>query len=139
MRRIFSLALIALAMMVVSCGKKDSDDVTPNKLVGTWYLESMKSDGQAQTLTDCDKRSNIVFSDREYTRKIYDLKNTGYCDLVNTEEGTYTISGNNFVVKPKGEGMESVKISLSGDKLILSDTVDDKGKIYTFEAVFVKR
>ncbi|WP_454974972.1 lipocalin family protein [Capnocytophaga bilenii] len=140
MRRIFSLALIALAMMVVSCGKKDSDDVTPNKLVGTWYLESIKNDGQAETLTDCVKNTNIVFSDREYVAKRYGLKNTGYCDLVSTEEGTYTVSGNNFVVKPKGEGMESTKVSLSGGKLIFTDTeTDNNGKKHTSEMVFVKK
>ncbi len=77
MRKIFSLALIALAMIVVSCGKKDDEDkVTPNKLVGTWYLESLKFDGQAQTLTDCDKRSNITFRETEYSIMNYKLKNS---------------------------------------------------------------
>ena len=141
MRRIFSLALIALAMMVVSCGKKDDEDkVTPNKLVGTWYLESLKSDGQAETLTDCEKNTNIVFSDREIVIKAYNfLKNTGYCE-VNTVGGTYTVSGNNLVVNLKGKGMESTKVSLSGGKLIFTDTeTDNNGKKHTTESVFVKK
>lgn len=138
MRKIFSLALIALTMMVVSCGKKDSDDVTPNKLVGTWYLESMKRDGQAQTLTDCDKRSNITFRETEYSTMNYKLKNTNDCGLT-TEEGTYTISGNVLVAKPKGKEMKSTKVSLSGGKLIFTKETDDDGKKHTSELVFVKK
>ena len=138
MRRIFSLALIALTMMVVSCGKKDSDDVTPNKLVGTWYLESMKRDGQAQTLTDCDKRSNITFRETEYSTMNYKLKNTNDCGLT-TEEGTYTISGNVLVAKPKGKEMKSTKVSLSGGKLIFTKETDDDGKKHTSDLIYVKR
>ena len=140
MRKIFSLALIALAMIVISCGKKDDEDkVTPNKLVGTWYLESMKRDGQAQTLTDCDKRSNITFRETEYSIMNYNkLKNTNDCRLT-TEEGTYTISGNVLVAKPKGKEMKSTKVSLSGGKLIFTKETDDDGKKHTSELVFVKK
>ncbi len=139
MRKIFSLALIALAMIVVSCGKKDDEDkVTPNKLVGTWYLESLKFDGQAQTLTDCDKRSNITFRETEYSIMNYKLKNTNDCGLT-TEEGTYTISGNVLVAKPKGKEMESSKVSLSGGKLIFTTETDNNGKKRTSDLIYVKR
>ena len=141
MKRILNLALVAVAILVVSCGKKDDDSVSSKDLVGTWSLESIVQDGEKAVLDDCNKKSEIVFTDKEYSLKLYEVNGrTSKCELAISEVGTYTVSGNDFVVKPNGEDISSVKISLSGNKLTLSETgKKPDGKSYTSNIVFVKK
>jgi len=72
MKKIFTLAFIALTLLATACGKSNNDNPsTPQNdakkaLIGTWYLVSNIERGEKMVLTECDKKEHIVFKEDLY-------------------------------------------------------------------------
>ena len=70
MKKIFTLAFIALTLLATACGKNNNDNPsTPQNdakkaLIGTWKIEAITVNETAHVLSDCDKKSYIVFSEK---------------------------------------------------------------------------
>ena len=138
MKNLFKMAFIAAAFFVTSCGKSD-DGVSNKDLVGTWYLESATINGEVQPYTDCEKRTNIVFTTTEFSSVGYATKNDT-CTELGRNSGTYTVSGNTIFYKKQDGSSYSSEISLSGNKLTITQTKkDESDKEVTGTTVYIKR
>ena len=132
------MAFIAAAFFVISCGKSD-DGVSNKDLVGTWYLESATINGEVQPYTDCEKRTNIVFTTIEFSSVGYATENDT-CTELGRNSGTYTVSGNTIFYKKQDGSSYSSEISLSGNKLTITQTKkDESDKEVTGTTVYIKR
>ncbi|EKY14282.1 lipocalin family protein [Capnocytophaga sp. oral taxon 326] len=138
MKKLLKMAFIAAAFFVTSCGKSD-DGVSNKDLVGTWYLESATINGEVQPYTDCEKRTNIVFTTTEFSSVGYATKNDT-CTELGRNSGTYTVSGNTIFYKKQDGSSYSSEISLSGNKLTITQTKkDESDKEVTGTTVYIKR
>ena len=126
------------ATAVISCDK--SEDLSSKDLVGSWYLESVTYGGQPQGLSSCAKKSNIVFTETEYTKTEYAGIDGGLCSETHKKIGTYTTSGSKVLVKYKEGNNETVPtISISGKTLTLSLVKEQGDKNMPLVMTFVKR
>ena len=138
MKNLLKMAFIAAAIFVASCGKSD-DGVSNKDLVGTWYLESATINGEVQPYTDCEKRTNIVFTTTEFSSVGYATENDT-CTELGRNSGTYTVSGNTIFYKKQDGSSYSSEISLSGNKLTISSVHKDRnGNDVRSGTVFVKK
>ncbi|WP_315098999.1 lipocalin family protein [Capnocytophaga sputigena] len=138
MKNLLKMAFIAVAIFVTSCGKSD-DGVSNKDLVGTWYLESATINGEVQPYTDCEKRTNIVFTTTEFSSVGYATENDT-CTELGRNSGTYTVSGNTIFYKKQDGSSYSSEISLSGNKLTITQTKkDESDKEVTGTTVYIKR
>ena len=87
MKKIFTLAFIALTLLATACGKNNNDNPsTPQNdakkaLIGTWKIESVTVNETIQVLSDCDK-GNII---RIVTKN-------------ETSDKNFSISGNKLIL-----------------------------------------
>ncbi|GJH39572.1 hypothetical protein RCZ04_01220 [Capnocytophaga sp. HP1101] len=133
MKKLLKMAFIAVAILVVSCGKSEDSSINAKDLVGTWYLESMSDGKDSVPLDDCLKRTNVVFTDTQITFTLYGGI-AGNCQELQKGTESYRISGNRII-----SGDEAPKVSLSGNKLTVTDTEIINGNSITATMVFVKR
>jgi hypothetical protein len=138
MRNILKAVFIVIAILAISCDK--SEDLSSKDLVGSWYLESVTYGGQPQGLSSCAKKSNIVFTETEYTKTEYAGIDGGLCSETHKKIGTYTTSGSKVLVKYKEGNNETVPtISISGKTLTLSLVKEQGDKNMPLVMTFVKR
>lgn len=141
MKNLLKIAFIAVAIFVTSCGKAD-DSVSSKDLVGTWTAVSIFEDGVSQELSECEKRTNIVFTETHLKMTPYEQDKNGNCNIATKDiaEGTYSVSGNTITIKDGNNSSESASISLSGGKLTFSSVHKDlNGNDFRTGIVFVKK
>lgn len=146
------VAIMAVILVtLIACGKSDSGGSVQNKnLIGTWKLESRTIDGkdikdftykgQKIREDDCYKMNKLVFTDKEVVAYSYNpsITNINQCEE-EVATSSYVVSGNTIVFKGK-EKAGSATISVVGNKLILSGSVEDKkGNKHTFVETYVKQ
>ena len=146
------VAIMAVILVtLIACGKSDSGGSADNKnLIGTWKFESRTIDGkdikdftyEGQKIRedDCYKMNKFVFTDKEVVAYSYNSSRTNInqCEEEITTS-SYVVSGNTIVFKGK-EKAGSATISVVGNKLILSGSVEDKkGNKHTFVETYVKQ
>ena len=76
MKKIFTLAFVALTLLLATaCGKSNNDNPNPQDdakkaLIGTCKIESVTDDFMGKrNLTECDKKQTLVFrEDNIYTK-----------------------------------------------------------------------
>lgn len=117
MRKAIFWAFTAL-LVVVSCGKSDDGEGSNANLIGTWQLESIKSDGQTLQLDKCGLERKIVFYEKEIIYHHSDLQPNGECRRYQLDY-KYTISGNN-ITYTNSQGSVTSNFSLQGDILTIT-------------------
>jgi len=141
MKKIFTLAFIALTLLATACGKNNNDNPsTPQNdakkaLIGTWKIEAITVNETALVLSDCDKKSYIVFSEKEMMNYLYSDKK---CDTPQEVRATYSILGNIIRTVTKNETSDE-NFSISGKRLILSHTEEINGEKRNFVMVYIKQ
>ena len=126
MKKIFTLAFIALTLLATACGKSNNDNPNPTPqddakkaLIGTWYLVSSNDAGEDVKLTECDKQEHIVITEDSYT--IFEALNISNNCTIKESKNTFSILGDKLTV-----GKSVYTFSVSGNKLILTYTEKDK-------------
>ena len=108
MKKIFTLAFIALTLLATACGKSNDENSKPQDdakkaLIGTWRIEAVMNNITGErTLTECDKKQTLVFREdnifiqNDPPRGIYDPN--GSC---NTKElkGKFSVSGTTLIIE----------------------------------------
>ena len=141
MKKIFTLAFIALTLLATACGKNNNDKPsTPQNdakkaLIGTWKIEAITVNETALVLSDCDKKSYIVFSEKEMMNYLYSDKK---CDTPQEVRATYSILANIIRTVTKNETSDE-NFSISGKRLILSHTEEINGEKRNFVMVYIKQ
>ena len=139
MKKIFTLAFIALTLLLATaCGKSNNDNPNPQDdgkkaLIGTWYLVSSTDAGEDVKLTECDKQEHIVITEDSYT--IFEALNISKNCTIKESKNTFSILGDKLTVD------KSVyTFSVSGNKLILTYTEkDEDGEEVTSIDTYEKR
>lgn len=136
MKKIIMLAFIALGSLVISCGKDEDAS-----LEGTWYMESITANGKVQALDECDKKSNLTFSGKNYTSTSYSSTDEGTCleDKEESEMGTFVVSGNTITRTNSKNETDTVVFSIKGNTLTLTDNFTEGGKEYNVIVVLKKK
>jgi lipoprotein len=124
MKKIFTLAFVALTLLVTACGKSNNDSPSPQDdakkaLIGTWYLVSSTDAGEDVKLTECDKQEHIVITEDSYT--IFEALNISNNCTIKESKNTFSILGDKLTV-----GKSVYAFSVSGNKLILTYTEKDE-------------
>ena len=142
MKKIFTLAFIALTLLATACGKSNNDNPNPTPqddakkaLIGTWKIESVTVNEMIQVLSDCDKKSYIVFSEKEMMNYLYSDKK---CNTPQEVTATYSVLGNIIRTVTKNETSDE-NFSISGNKLILSHTEETNGEKRKFVMTYIKQ
>ena len=134
MKKILTLAFAALTLLATACGKSnDENPSTPQNdakkaLIGTWKIESVTVNETIQVLSDCDKKSYIVFSEKEMINYLYSDKK---CNTPQEVTATYSVFGN--IIRT------NENFSISGNKLILSHTEETNGEKRNFVMTYIKQ
>ena len=140
MKKIFTLAFIALTLLATACGKSNNDNPNPTPqddakkaLIGTWYLVSSTDAREDVKLTECDKQEHIVITEDSYT--IFEALNISNNCTIKESKNTFSILGDKLTVD------KSVyTFSVSGNKLILTYTEkDEDGKEVTSTDTYERR
>ncbi len=71
MKNLLKMAFIAIAIFVTSCEKSD-DGVSNKDLVGTWTAVSIFEGERSEELSECVKRTNIVFTETRFKMTPYE-------------------------------------------------------------------
>lgn len=140
MKKIFTLAFIALTLLATACGKSNNDNPNPQDdakkaLIGTWKIESVTVNETIQVLSDCDKKSYIVFSEKEMINYLYSDKK---CNTPQEVTATYSVLGNIIRTVTKNETSDE-NFSISENKLILSHTEETNGEKRNFVMTYIKQ
>jgi lipoprotein len=120
MRKILNIALVAMAVLLISC-KKDDDNEIISRLAGTWNIEKIVVEGEEKTGL-CYELSSYSFTDKEYIANFYSYnKENRKCVMDSFEKGTFELSEGVIGLKPvKGDALY-FKVSFLDGKLMLSN------------------
>jgi lipoprotein len=94
MKKIFTLAFVALTLLATACGKNNNDTPsTPQNdakkaLIGTWKIEASFVNGKEIELTECSKKEYL-----EITQDSFSVFFSESCILKETKN-SYTVLGN---------------------------------------------
>ena len=94
MKKIFTLAFIALTLLLVTaCGKSNNDNPNPQDdakkaLIGTWKIEASFVNGKEIELTECSKKGFL-----EITQDSFSMFFSESCVLKGIKNG-YSVLGN---------------------------------------------
>ena len=140
MKKILTLAFVALTLLATACGKSNDENPKPQDdakkaLIGTWKIESVTVNETIQVLSDCDKKSYIVFSEKEMINYLYSDKK---CNTPQEVTATYSVLGNIIRTVTKNETSDE-NFSISGNKLILSHTEETNGEKRNFVMTYIKQ
>ncbi|SQA78514.1 Uncharacterised protein [Capnocytophaga ochracea] len=127
MKKIFTLAFLALTLLVSACGKSNNDnpnptpqDDTKKALIGTWYLVSSNDAGEDVKLTECNKKSHIIITEDQFINVGFHFKkSTGDCIKQPDLKFTYSISNNTLLLTSIEKKKIVAIFSISGNNLIL--------------------
>ena len=152
MKKIFTLAFIALTLLATACGKSNNDNPNPTPqddakkaLIGTWKIESITNSVRgARTLTECDKKRTIVFE--ENGDFVDNLPTPGVTNpndpcKITSYKATYIVKNNSTLVVGNEKGQATYTYSIVGNKLTLvTEEIDEDSKEKTIEtSVLVKQ
>ena len=145
MKKIFTLAFIALTLLTTACGKNNNDNPsTPQNdakkaLIGTWKIESIVDEGEEVVLDECRKRSYISFTEREFIDTNFN-KRTGECKE-NSNTFSYIISNNQLILSESKEKTFTYTFSISENKLTLIHSEKDnmRKEIEIGKKIYVKK
>jgi len=143
MKKLFKMALVAVAIFVTSCGKSDdkTNNQTNNSLVGSWIIESETENGVEKVLDECEKKNTYTFTaDNKYSLVSYDINPTNNQCKENQEEGTYTITGKQIVLTEKGDRIgeaDEATFSITNNKLTLTFEDFNKSSSVTETTVYI--
>ena len=148
------VAILELILVtLIACVKSDSGGSVDNKnLIGTWKFESMTIDGvpksldkpDDKSLKNCNVKPSFVFTEKEVTftnsSKYYDINKVLYKCELETQKGSYSVSGNTISIIWEDKSGGSATISIVGNKLTFTSPIeDDKGNKHTSIMTFVKQ
>ena len=143
MKKLFKMALVAVAIFVTSCGKSDdkTNNQTNNSLVGSWIIESETENGVEKVLDECEKKNTYTFTaDNKYSLVSYDKNPANNQCKENLEEGTYTITGKQIVLTEKGDRIgeaDEATFSITNNKLTLTFEDFNKSSSVTETTVYI--
>ena len=149
MKKIFTLAFIALTLLATACGKSNNDNPNPTPqddakkaLIGTWYLVSSNAAGEDIKLTECGKKSHIIITEDQFINVGFHFKkSTGDCITQPDLKFTYSISNNTLLLTSIEKKKIVVIFSISGNNLILKilKKKDDGQDEIIQKDVYIKR
>jgi len=143
MKKLFKMALVAVAIFVASCGKSDdkTNNQINNSLVGSWIIESETGNGVVKVLDECEKKNTYTFTaDNKYSLVSYDINPTNNQCKESQEEGTYTITGKQIVLTEKGDRIgeaDEATFSIANNKLTLTFEDFNKSSSVTETTVYI--
>jgi len=143
MKKLFKMALVAVAIFVTSCGKSHdkTNNQTNNSLVGSWIIESETENGVEKVLDECEKKNTYTFTaDNKYSLVSYDINPTSNQCKESQEEGTYTITGKQIVLTEKGDRIgeaDEATFSITNNKLTLTFEDFNKSSSVTETTVYI--
>ncbi len=119
MKKIFSLAILAMALVFTGCDQNNPDDYSnyPQLIVGKWF--NFTSDVSMFLNYKADKTYSVTGYDKQFGWMGFD--------------GTYSLQGNTLLLTRKGNVSSEAMIELTNDRFIfnsLSDEPDYSGQVY---------
>lgn len=143
MKKIFTLAFIALTLLATACGKSNNDNPNPTPqddakkaLIGTWKIEKLIINNIEVDRTECEKKSYIIFSENTFSSYNFSDKK---CDEPKKREGTYSISNNILTFISNGK-TSNPTFSISGNNLIINEVGKDEfGEPRTVKQILIKQ
>lgn len=142
MKKFFTMAVMSLAVLAVSCSKEDKNQETPEEITpkeevvsieGTWVLESLSSEDKSKMVppNECQKKWTLTFSQSEVKSVTYPYgRNTGDCENKEETISTYTISDNKLTLKNSEGKTETHSFVLDKNNLTLTL---EEGFIFIFK------
>ena len=125
MKKILTLAFVALTLLATACGKSNDENPKPQDdakkaLIGTWYLVSSTDAGEDVKLTECNKKSHIIITEDQFTNVSFHFKkSTGDCIKQPDLKFTYSISNNTLLLTSIEKKKIVAIFSIYGNNLIL--------------------
>ncbi|MBE7660713.1 lipocalin family protein [Tenacibaculum finnmarkense] len=120
MKNFLKLSVVAIGLMFASCS---SDDDNTNPLVGKWYYVSASALGNNISLSDCEKKSYMTFTEESFTDVSYDLYDNS-CES-ETTVGSYVTKDGKLIVSDNDSSKSiNADYSISGNELTLVVTID---------------
>ncbi|MFD2914849.1 lipocalin-like domain-containing protein [Psychroserpens luteus] len=123
------IAFISIATFACSSDDDSSGDTTGDnqaKIIGSWRYTSSTTNGEADTLNDCDLMDTATFTTSQVTFAYFEGVN---CEDTGSESVNYTINGNNILLSLNNETFTSEILTLNSTTLTLKDS--DGGDVYT--------
>lgn len=117
LRSLVAVALCVIVAMAFNSCSNDDDEPASNGIVGTWRLALKESDGEFW-YCQYNFKSDGTFEVKDWTSRYEEPSSY-------EAKGTYTISNSFITIKVDGEGEETYRYSLEGNKLIIYDYEDD--------------
>lgn len=138
MKKLLLLTSMAIAT-IISCGKSDGDSSSnSNSLIGSWAVEAISVNGTPKELTNCDKKENITFTEKEVimNQPKKDFPEDKNCERIEIQTSIYTVTSDNIIITDKKSGKEMVTpYKLSGDTLIITSQDNNTEYIYTYKRI----
>ena len=140
MKKLLGLAMAAALLM--SCSDDDNGSkVDMSKLTsGKWYYSSDKTIVAGQTVEDAayvndcaTKKDYTEFAATTFTDVYHDTD----CE-VNTEFGTYTVSGETITATMGGDTQTGTVKELNSNKLVIEATETFNGVTATYQTTYTK-
>ena len=116
-------------MTFLSCSK-DKDEHSKADLSGVWEIENMVIDGEPYTLSECELRSTLNFSNNKIMNTSYFTNTDNECQFTEVEF-TYMLDGSELVIESSKE-MEYSGILLNPNTLQLNLTWGSVTTIETY-------
>jgi lipoprotein len=122
MKKIFTLAFVALTLLATACGKSNNDNPNPQDdakkaLIGTWKIESVTDEGEEIVLNECRKKSYILFTEKQYVNTNFN-KEIDECKE-SSNAFSYVISNNKLILSDTEKKTYTYTFSIVGNKLTL--------------------
>jgi len=125
MKLFYPLLIVFLSSIAFnSCKKDDNPLASGDELIGTWVLTKLTTttpQGKVErTPQEAQFEMTIVIrSDRTYTSTTVDHS------VIDTDNGTWSVSGDKITVKHEDQTTEVMTYRISGNKLYIDRTVTD--------------
>lgn len=126
MKKFFTMAVMSLAVLAVSCNKEDQPQETPKEVVsieGTWVFESLTSEDKSKMVPPnaCQKKWSFTFSQDKFNLVSYPIGNSiSDCENRVESTSTYIISDNKIITKTDdGNELDSMNFTLDKTTLTL--------------------
>ncbi|MDO4880537.1 MAG: lipocalin family protein [Capnocytophaga sp.] len=122
MKKIILGALSILSLLVFSCKEETNWEAEQNpiekNILGQWRLESVLENNKQKKLTDCDKKSSLIFFPERKIKKVNFLDKNKDCTFAH-EDNDFSISENEIVIG-KDQSQEKFTYSIVNNILTLT-------------------
>ncbi|PQJ77898.1 lipocalin family protein [Polaribacter porphyrae] len=123
------LQILALVILINSCGSNDSVVFIDDIIVDDWTLLSQKIDG-SETITDCTKSTTFSFRSNGVLRQVFYGLLNGECIVVSQPTSNWLVEDNSeYRIEEANGNIRIIKIFFSDNdnKFSLEET-DENGK-----------